>query len=200
MKGSWGLYGHRPRPDSKESVTNRMGGAPGPCQSQRGDVSPGGGWKQAGHVEKSGKEAGVLSSAMSRSLEGAARTGSCPHGAPWHCQARAASRHVQQSHASIRDCTRLAGHPLRALELPLPPPVTGEEDGDVLGVSCHFCNGDVAGQGVPHLPPGSQLDEGTDGLVGAGPAGKHVAPVEGLEEADEVGTLCLLKGRCLLAV
>lgn len=119
VKGSWGLYGHRPRPDSKEWVTNRMGGAPGPCQSQRGDVSPGGGWKQAGHVEKSGKEAGVLRSASSGSLEGAARTGSCPHGAPWHCQARATSRHVQHSHASVRDCTRLAGHPPRA---PSPTP------------------------------------------------------------------------------
>jgi len=61
-----------------------------------------------------------------------------------------------------------------------------------------FCSGEVADQGVPHLPPGSQLDEGADGLVGAGPAGEHVAPVEGLEEADEVGTLGLLEGRGLL--
>lgn len=95
MKGSWGLYGHRPRPDSKEWVTNRMEGAPGPCQSQRGDVRPGGGWKQAGHVEMSGKEeAGVLSSASSRCLEGAARAWSCPHRAPWHGQARAAWGHA----------------------------------------------------------------------------------------------------------
>lgn len=67
MKGSWGLYGHRPRPDSKEWVTNRMGGAPGPCQRQRPNVSPRGGWKQAEHVEKSGKEADVLVSARSPS-------------------------------------------------------------------------------------------------------------------------------------
>lgn len=80
------------------------------------------------------------------------------------------------------------------------PQSLGRRTGTCWGSLATFCNGDVAGQGVPHLPPGSQLDEGTDGLVGAGPAGKHVAPVEGLEEADEVGTLRLLKGRCLLVV
>lgn len=121
MKGSWGLYGHRPRPDSKEWVTNRIGGAPGPCQSQRGDVSPGGGWKQAGYVEKSGKEADVPGSAVSRSLKQAARTWSCPGGAPWHCQAGATTRPTQQGHAGGRDCTRLAGHPPQALGFPLPP-------------------------------------------------------------------------------
>ena len=81
-------------------------------------------------------------------------------------------------------------------EAPSPPHSLGKRMGTCWRSLATFCNGDVAGQGVPHLPSGSQLDEGTDGLVGAGPAGKHVAPVEGLEEADEVGTLCLLKGRC----
>lgn len=192
MKGSWGLYGHRPRPDSKEWVTNRMEGAPGPCQSQKGNVSPGGGWKQAGHVEKSRKEAGVLGSATNRSLKGSARTRSHPHGAPWHCQAGAASRYVQQGHASVRDCARLADRsPSPGSGAPSPPHSLG-------GSLATFRNGDVAGQGVPHLPPGSQLDEGTDRLVGAGPTGEHVAPVEGLEEANEVGTLHLLEGRSLL--
>lgn len=178
MKGSWGLYGHRPRPDSKEWVTNRMVGAPGPCQSQRGGVSPGGGWKQAGHGDECGKETGVLGSAGSRFLGGSAGSRSCPHGAPWHCQARAAAG--QQ------------GHSLPRLRAPPPPTHCG-------GSLATFCKGAVAVRAVPHLPPGSQLDEGTDGLVGTGPAGEHVAPVEGLEEADEVGTLRLLKRQRLSA-
>lgn len=52
--------------------------------------------------------------------------------------------------------------------------------------------------GSPHLPTGSQLHEGTDGLIGASPAGQHMAAVVGLQEADEVGALGLLKGRQLL--
>lgn len=48
--------------------------------------------------------------------------------------------------------------------------------------------------GSPHLPTGSQLHEGADGLIGAGPAGQHMAAVVGLQEADEVGALGLLKG------
>lgn len=75
--------------------------------------------------------------------------------------------------------------------------LTGK-DGDVLRVSCHLHSGDVSGQGSPHLSPGSQLDEGTDRLVGAGPTGEHMAPVERLEEANEVGTLRLLEGTRLL--
>lgn len=136
MKGSWGLYGHRPRPDSKEWVTNRMGGAPGPCQRQRPNVSPGGGWKQAEHVEKSGKEADVLVSAQSPS-RGCLDQVLSPRGATWLCHTRAASRHMQRGRAGGRGCGRLAGH-CAWLRGSLSPMLTGKEDGDVLRVSCHL--------------------------------------------------------------
>lgn len=63
-----------------------------------------------------------------------------------------------------------------------------------------LCWDQVLLTGSPHLPVGSQLHEGADGLIGAGPAGQHVAAVVGLEEADEVGTLGLLEGGWLLVV
>lgn len=76
-----------------------------------------------------------------------------------------------------------------------PQDPAGHEGGSV-------CSRAVLGPGAttgsPHLPVGSQLHEGADGLIGAGPAGQHVAAVVGLEEADEVGTLGLLEGGWLL--
>lgn len=113
-----------------------------------------------------------------------------PRRAPWHCHTRAATCYAQQGHLSAKN--HQAGRP--------PSPGSGAPYTPHLlkGGSLAICSGYGSGQGVPHLAPGSQLDEGTDGLVGAGPAGKHVGPVEGLEEADEVGTLRLREGRCLL--
>lgn len=81
---------------------------------------------------------------------------------------------------------------------PSPPCSLGKKMGMCRESLATFRSGDAYGQGAPHLSPGSQLDEGTDRLVGAGPAGEHVAPVEGLEEANEVGTLRLLEGTHLL--
>lgn len=176
MKGSWGLYGHRPRPDSKEWVTNCMRGALAPCQSQKGDVSPGGVWEQAGTWRKEWE--GGWCACDEWAPQGNARTWSRPHWDTLTFPSQSCSLH-----ANARACTRLATLP--RLWGSLSRCSQGEGS---LGT---FCPRDMSVQAVPHLPPGSQLDKGTDGLVGAGAAGEHVALVEGLQEADEVGTLGL---------
>lgn len=109
MKGSWGLYGHRPRPDSKEWVTNCMWGASAPCQSQGGDVSPGRVWEQAGIWGKEW-EGGrcVCDEWVPR---GGAITWSHPCWDTLTFPSQSCSRHVD-----ARDCTRLTPW---ALGLPL---------------------------------------------------------------------------------
>lgn len=166
------------------------GGSPGTLPEPKTKCQPGGGWKQAERVEKSGKEAGVLVSAGSPSrgcldqVLSPQGTLALPHrGCFWPRAARPCRGQGL--------CQ--AGRPLSlALGIPLPRARWERRWG---------CAGHLlppSAVGVPHLSPGSQLDEGTDGLVGAGPTGEHMAPVEGLEEANEVGTLRLLEGTCLL--
>lgn len=181
MKGSWGLYGHRPRPDSRDWVTSCMRGALAPCQSQ-GEMSAQGGSENKLQLGgKCGKEVGV--SVMSESLEGDARTWSHPH---WD---------TLPELFSPCECQGLhqAGHPPKAVGHPLPLLPGRGVCGHLLPTGIH-AHRDMSAQGAPYLPPGSQLDEGTDRLVGAGATGEHVGLVEGLEEADEVGTLGLHRG------
>lgn len=135
--------------------------------------------------EKGGKEVGV--SVMSELLRGDARTWSHPHWDTLTLPSQSCSLH-----ASARDCTRLASLPRLWGSLSSCSPGRGVS-WHLLPRGIHI-HRDTSVQGVPHLPPGSQLDEGTDRLVGAGATGEHVALVEGLQEADEVGTLGLHGG------